>query len=61
VLANALGALSDDHREVIILRHLEGLTFPQVAERMGRSVDAVKKLWTRGLVHLRRLLDRAEE
>jgi RNA polymerase sigma-70 factor (ECF subfamily) len=56
VLANALGQLSDDHREVIILRHLEGLTFPQVAERMGRSVDGVKKLWTRGLVHLRRLL-----
>jgi RNA polymerase sigma-70 factor (ECF subfamily) len=56
LLADALRQLSDDHREVIILRHMEALAFPEVAERMGRSVDAVKKLWTRGLVQLRRLL-----
>ena len=28
--------LPADYHEVIVLRHLEGLTFPQVAERMGR-------------------------
>jgi RNA polymerase sigma-70 factor (ECF subfamily) len=56
LLADALGELPDDYREVIVLRHLEGLTFPQVAERMGRSLDSVEKLWLRALGKLRQLL-----
>jgi RNA polymerase sigma-70 factor (ECF subfamily) len=56
LLANALGELSDDYREVIVLRHLEGLSFPEVAKRMGRSLDSVEKLWMRALVRLRKLL-----
>src|SRR5205807_3778123 len=31
LLADALAQLSDDYREVLVLRHLEGLTFPEVA------------------------------
>ena len=54
LLANALRELSADYREVIILRHMEGLPFSAVAGQMGRSVDSVKKLWMRGLVQLRR-------
>jgi RNA polymerase sigma-70 factor (ECF subfamily) len=53
LLANALERLPPDYREVIILRHLEELTFPQVAERMGRSLNSVQKLWLRGLARLR--------
>ncbi len=53
LLADALGELPDDYREVLVLRHLEGLTFRQVGERMGRSVDSVEKLWLRGLARLR--------
>jgi RNA polymerase sigma-70 factor (ECF subfamily) len=56
LLADALARLSEDYRRVIRLRHLEGLTFPEVARDMGRSVDAVEKLWARALVQLRRLL-----
>jgi RNA polymerase sigma-70 factor (ECF subfamily) len=56
LLADALAELSDDYREVIILRHLEGLTFPQVAQRMERTLDSVEKLWMRALVQLRQLL-----
>jgi RNA polymerase sigma-70 factor (ECF subfamily) len=56
VLAEALGELPDDYREVIVLRHLEGLTFPEVARRMGRSLDSVEKLWMRGLAQLRQVL-----
>jgi RNA polymerase sigma-70 factor (ECF subfamily) len=55
-----LGRLPGDYREVIILRYLEGLPLADVAARMGRSVESVRKLWTRGLVQLRRTLgDRA--
>lgn len=54
LVAQAIGRLAEDYRTVIVLRHLEGLTFPQIAERMGRSVDSVEKLWLRGLAKLRR-------
>jgi RNA polymerase sigma-70 factor (ECF subfamily) len=57
LLADALGWLPADYREVLVLRHLEGLSFPEVAGRMGRSVDATKKLWTRALDRLRRVLE----
>jgi RNA polymerase sigma-70 factor (ECF subfamily) len=56
LLADALDRLPPDYREVIILRHLEELTFPEVAQRMGRSVDSVEKLWVRALPRLRRAL-----
>jgi RNA polymerase sigma-70 factor (ECF subfamily) len=61
LLADALGRLSADYREVLVLRHLEGLSFPEVASRMGRSVDGTKKLWTRALDRLRRVLEVPDE
>jgi RNA polymerase sigma-70 factor (ECF subfamily) len=56
LLADALQTLPADYREVIVLRHLEGLTFFEVARRMDRSLDAVEKLWVRALTRLRRIL-----
>jgi RNA polymerase sigma-70 factor (ECF subfamily) len=56
LLAEALRQLSNDHREVIVLRHLEALSFPEVAARMGRTEDSVQKLWVRALANLRRTL-----
>lgn len=53
LIAEALARLPEDYQTVIVLRHLEGLTFPQVAQRMRRSVDSVEKLWLRGLTRLR--------
>ena len=60
LLADALQRLPPDYREVIILRHLEGLTFPEVARRMGRTQDSVDKLWLRALARLRQLFGEAE-
>src|SRR5262249_13788638 len=48
-LANALEKLPPDYRDVIVLRHLEGLTFPEVAKRLDKTLDSVEKLWLRGL------------
>jgi RNA polymerase sigma-70 factor (ECF subfamily) len=59
LLADALKRLPPDYREVLILRHLEGLTFPQVAQRLGRTADSVQKLWIRALARLRRSLGEA--
>jgi len=59
LLSDALAELPQTYREVIVLRHLEELTFPDVARRMGRSLDSVEKLWMRALSRLRRSLREA--
>jgi RNA polymerase sigma-70 factor (ECF subfamily) len=55
-LANALSQLSPDHRDVIVLRHLEGIPFAQVAERMNRSSGATRMLLLRAIEQLRQLI-----
>jgi RNA polymerase sigma-70 factor (ECF subfamily) len=61
VLANSLNQLPPDYREVLTLRHLEGLSFPEVARRMHRTVDSVEKLWARALRKLRLTLGASHE
>ena len=53
LLADALQQLPDDYREVLILHHLQGMSLPDVARRLGRTLDSVKNLWLRGLARLR--------
>jgi RNA polymerase sigma-70 factor, ECF subfamily len=53
-VTEALSRIAEDYQTVLILRHIEGLTFPEIAERMERSVDSVEKLWLRGLTRLRK-------
>jgi RNA polymerase sigma-70 factor (ECF subfamily) len=57
LLAEALARLPEDYREVIVLRHLEGLSFAEVGQRMERTEDSVKNLWVRALARLRRTLE----
>lgn len=49
VVAETLNRMSPEHRDVLILRNIEGLTFPEIAERLNRSVGAVTMLWTRAV------------
>ena len=53
----ALRELSDDQREVLLLRMAAGLTAPEVAETLGKTIGAVKALQHRGLASLARVLD----
>jgi RNA polymerase sigma-70 factor, ECF subfamily len=57
LLANALELLPTDYRDVIVLRSLEGLTFPDVAARMGRTSVSVERLWSRALPRLKQALE----
>jgi RNA polymerase sigma-70 factor (ECF subfamily) len=50
----ALAALPDEQRDVLVLRFLVGLSPSEVAERMGRSEDAVHGLQHRGRRRLAR-------
>jgi RNA polymerase sigma-70 factor (ECF subfamily) len=56
MLANSLDRLPSHYRLVLVLRHLDELTFPEIAHRMERSEASVKKLWVRGLAQLRRIV-----
>lgn len=51
-LEAALESLDADHREVIVLRKLEELSFKQIAARMGRTEDACRMLLARAMVAL---------
>lgn len=57
VLADELAVLPEDYRDIIVLRHLEGLSFSEVAERMERSTGAVRMLWMRAIAQLRQQLE----
>jgi RNA polymerase sigma-70 factor (ECF subfamily) len=58
-LRAALEALPADQRQVMVLRLIAGLTPAEVAERLGRSVDAVHALQHRARRKLREELTRA--
>lgn len=47
-LGRALAALPDRQREAVVLRHLEGLSNPEIAQVMGIGVEAVESLTARG-------------
>ncbi len=51
-LERALEALPADQREVIILRRMEELSFPEIAAQMGRSADACRMLFGRAMAAL---------
>ncbi len=52
LVARAVAGLPRDYQEVIRLRHWDDLTFDQIATRMGRSPEAVRKLWSRAIACL---------
>jgi RNA polymerase sigma-70 factor, ECF subfamily len=52
----ALHQLSQDQREVLLLRLAAGLTAPEVAATLGKTTGAVKALQHRGLASLARVL-----
>jgi RNA polymerase sigma-70 factor (ECF subfamily) len=53
LLEQAVDRLSEDYRQVILLRYRQELSFEEIGERMNRSPAAVRKLWARAMVRLR--------
>ena len=47
-LEGALGELPERQREAVVLRHIEGLNNPDIADRLEVSVEAVESLLARG-------------
>lgn len=59
LVAGALEQLPADYRKVFTLRNLEHVPIADIAARMGRSPNAVRKLWTRAMLSLRKELEDA--
>lgn len=56
ILSNAIAALPPDQRTAVELKHLDGLSVREIAERMNRTVTAVGGLLRRGVHELREQL-----
>ncbi len=54
----ALERLPEDYRRVILLRYREELSFEEIGRAMGRSANAVEKLWLRAIERLRLELEK---
>ena len=50
-------SLGGDRRQVIILRFVDGLSYPEVAQVLGKSIGAVRAIQYRALSALRRALE----
>jgi RNA polymerase sigma-70 factor (ECF subfamily) len=60
-LIRAVAQLSPRHQQIIEMRHRDGLTHAEIAERLNISVEASRQLWTRAVRHLQQILGTAHE
>lgn len=60
-LTIAITHLTEDQRQVILLRFIEGLDNATVANILGKSVNAIKALQHRALASLRRILEQDDK
>jgi RNA polymerase sigma-70 factor, ECF subfamily len=51
-LLAALARIRDDYRQVVVWHQYDQLTFEQIGQRLGRSAEAIRKLWKRALIRL---------
>ena len=60
ILLAALGKLKSEHRDVIVMRFIEGYSALEVAAALGKTEGAVRTLQHRALERLRKEFDDAE-
>ena len=58
ILQEALGLISNDQREVVIMKEYEGLKFREIAEALNISENTVKSRMYYGLENLRKILEK---
>lgn len=51
-LEKAIDALKPEYREVIVLTKIEGLSYKEIADKLGKSSDAVRALVSRAMASL---------
>ncbi len=53
LVQKALASLPEHYQEIIFLRFADGLTFAEIAEKRGQSLEAVKSLYRRAIQALK--------
>jgi RNA polymerase sigma-70 factor (ECF subfamily) len=61
LLARALGELTPDQQQVIVMKFLEGLDNEQIAQTLEKREGAIRALQMRALMSLRRVLEHQGE
>jgi RNA polymerase sigma-70 factor (ECF subfamily) len=46
--------LKDKEQKIVNLRHIEGMSFKEIAERLEESINTIKSRYRRSLISLRR-------
>lgn len=59
-LEAALGALTPDQKEIVLLARIEGLSFREISELTGKSQPAVRQLLARALKRLKSSMSRTK-
>lgn len=61
LVRSAIARLSDEQREVIILRDIEGYTYDEIADMLSLEIGTVKSRLNRARTNLRSLLTNSEK
>lgn len=61
ILKVHLSELNPIQQEIIHLRTKEGLTFPQIGEKLNRPAGSISKIWYRALIRLQRIIAEQEQ
>lgn len=59
IVRDTINQMTADDREILLLRHEQGLTNQECAERLGLSISAASKRYNRALDELERLFQRS--
>jgi len=59
-LSAALSKITEDQRQIVLMRIVQGLSITETAKAVGKSEDSVKQLQSRGLKSLKRVLEAQE-
>jgi RNA polymerase sigma-70 factor (ECF subfamily) len=51
-LAKAIDALKPEYREIIVLTKIEGRSYGEIGDKLGKSADAVRMLFSRAMAAL---------
>lgn len=57
-LRHAMSQLPPEHQQVLELRNWQDMSFADIGNRLNRSPEAARKLWSRAVVHLQKILHR---
>jgi RNA polymerase sigma-70 factor (ECF subfamily) len=60
-LEEAIDSLDENHREVVLLRRFEELSYPEIGARLGKTSDAARMLYTRAMAALTLKLREVED